>query len=297
METLAGKTTQIRVGTSSHRDFFQRGREAAQMAKTQPSNDAPGLILAFSNAGVHFKDFIEGVRLVVGDAPLIGLPCEPWLAQDVPNYETGAVVIVSSQTNHFWVAPHRTSIHHVETGTTHLAGNAHLGKSKGLLVFGEETVIANETFQHALIADMNPNMWEVGAGWTFKSNNFIACQNQFLNHGVAAVGINSQEPWLISSVGLSSFRSQPQFIEEGVKTTLRSALQQKNATDFAFALLLLNGFEDLDPIFTHRQISHAMSLHSHVPWLGLNIDAHFVHNNDRWQPTNSESLTTLLVPA
>ena len=270
----------------------------AQMAKTQHSNDSPSLVLALSDTGVHFKDFIEGVRLVMGEDLLIGLPREPWLAQDAPSHETGAVVIVTSKTNDFFVAPHRTSIHHIEVGTTHLAAATHLHQSNGLIVFGEEDIISNNIFQRALIADMDPDTWSVGAGWGFKSNNSIVCQNHFLNHGVAAIGVRSREPWHVATVGLGSFRNQPQFLEQGIKTAVRSALHQKNGNDIAFGLLLLNSFKDLESHEAHRAISQSMSLACpHTPWLGLTTDAHFVHHNDRWHPSPIETLTLILVPA
>jgi hypothetical protein len=298
MGTTAEKTTRISVGSSTHRDFFQRGREAAQMAKTQRSNDAPSLVLALSDAGVHFKDFIEGVRLVMGEDLLIGLSREPWLAQDAPSHETGTVVIISSKTNDFFVIPHNTTTQRIEVGTTHLAAAAHLHQSNGLLIFGEEDIVSNATFQRALIADMNPGAWSIGAGWGVKPNNWIACQNNFLNHGVAAIGVRSDEPWLVASVGLSSFRNQPQFLEEGIKTAVRSALQQKTAAEIAFGLILLNSFQDLEPNAAHQAISQAMSQTCpHTPWLGLTTDTHFVHHNDRWHPSSSDTLTMALVPA
>ncbi len=180
METTAEKTTQISVGTSTHRDFFQRGREAAQMAKTQHSNDSPSLVLALSDTGVHFKDFIEGVRLVMGEDLLIGLPREPWLAQDAPSHETGAVVIITSKTNDFFVTPHRTSIHHLEVGTTHLAAAAHRHQSNGLVVFGEEDIIAEQHISTRLDCRYGSRCVERRGRMGFQIEQLdLVCQNQF----------------------------------------------------------------------------------------------------------------------
>jgi hypothetical protein len=295
VETSIEKTTQISVGTSTHRDFFQRGREAAQIAKSQRPISIPSLVLALSDTGVHFKDFIEGVRLVMGEDVLIGMPTEPWLAQDAPSRETGAVVIITSRTTDFFVTHHRTALHHPEVGTTHLASAAHLQQANGLLVFGEQEIIADATYERALIADMGPNAWTVGAG--LKSHNGLVCQSHFLNRGVAAVGMRSVETWSVASVGLGSFRSQPQFLEEGVKTAVRSALHQKSPSEIAFGFIFLNGFHDLEPSEAHRALSQSMSIVCpHVPWLGLVTDAHFVHHNDRWHPPAPETLSTVLMP-
>src|SRR4051812_48792944 len=76
MEALIDKTTRVGLGFATHSDAFQCGREAAQEAKSQMGDGPASLSLIVGPGTVHFKDFIEGARLVLGEESLIAIPTD-----------------------------------------------------------------------------------------------------------------------------------------------------------------------------------------------------------------------------
>src|SRR5262245_14547967 len=97
MEISHEKTTCIGYGFSTLADAFQAGREAAQMAKSQTPDVPIDLAIAASPSDIHFKDFIEGVRLVTGENTLVGVPT-PWVfSSESPNTRSRVVLLLQSE--------------------------------------------------------------------------------------------------------------------------------------------------------------------------------------------------------
>ena len=96
MDLTLEQSTHIGLGYATHPDAFQRGREAAQLAKNQPPNGPINLVLVFGPGDIHLKDFIEGVRLVMGEETLIAVPCERVMTNETNL--SGACFVVGLQT-------------------------------------------------------------------------------------------------------------------------------------------------------------------------------------------------------
>src|SRR4051812_12024844 len=91
MDALIDKTIRAGLGYATHSDAFQCGREAAQEAKGQLSEGSPSLVLIVGSETVHFTDFIEGARLVLGEDALVAIPSKLLLSNETTSPHAGYV--------------------------------------------------------------------------------------------------------------------------------------------------------------------------------------------------------------
>ena len=255
---------------SSHPRFFPAWpRGGANGQNSARREGCPGgLVLAFSDADVHFKDFIEGVRLVMGEELLVGLPRRPWLAQDAPSRGKRSRGHHQLKNQQFFCRTPSHSHRSYEVGTTHLAAMTHLQQSNGLIIFGEESVIANPTYQHALMADIGPNAG-YGRRMEFqiehidtraKTNSLIKASRQSA-FAATNLGIFQISAW-------ERFANSRNFWKKELKQFC-AARYRKNPETVAFMLLLLNGFGDLDaPKRIDKYRIPCPSRARTLPWLG-----------------------------
>src|SRR5688500_15904190 len=82
MDLTLDRSTHVGLGYAAQADAFQSGREAAQMAKSQLPDGRLDLAVVLAPGNVHFKDFVEGVRLVTGDETLLGVPVTQTLSTE-----------------------------------------------------------------------------------------------------------------------------------------------------------------------------------------------------------------------
>jgi hypothetical protein len=101
MATTLVDRTVVAIGHGHQADAFQRGREAAQTAKSHFRTGSPSLVLTFGPDNVHFKDLIEGVRLVTGEETLIGIPVRRVISKDAFSPEASVVLAIHSSEMHF----------------------------------------------------------------------------------------------------------------------------------------------------------------------------------------------------
>src|SRR4051812_2267558 len=97
MNPVAHSNTVVGVGFASQADTFQRGREAAQMAKSQLPDTSANLVFAAGPPTPHFQDFVEGVRLVIGDAPMVAVPSSGIMLSGLQSHDACLVVMIHAQ--------------------------------------------------------------------------------------------------------------------------------------------------------------------------------------------------------
>src|SRR5688572_2520200 len=97
MNGIPKKISAVGIGYSSQTDAFQRGREAAQIARNQIANQEIDFVIALGPADHLFPAFIEGVRLVTSAETLMGIPCRDAFTNGAFLPNGGLVLIVESR--------------------------------------------------------------------------------------------------------------------------------------------------------------------------------------------------------
>lgn len=305
MEVTVDKSTRIALGFATHPDAFQCGREAAQEAKNQLTDGPVPLVLIVGPGNVHFKDFIEGARLVLGEEGLVAIPTDRAFSNETTL--TGACFVAALQTSGIRVSIAADDVYNnnILRSTTALVsqfrrmrGNAarEFGH-RGCLVFSHQLAEENRELPSTLAADMGLESWMVGAATAAERGSGLVCSNKTIQHGLVGVEFLSSVPWGVGSVAIDSFMTQAEVYREALKTAVRDALGQLQSNPACFGLVLFDLSNESQPPLPYDILNSASTILPHVPLLGLSTTHNFVRRPQRAVPKENDSILVLLVPA
>jgi hypothetical protein len=304
MEISHEKTACIGYGFSTLADAFQAGREAAQMAKSQTPDSPANLALAVGPADIHFKDFIEGARLVTGGNALVGIPA-PWVfSTGAPNARSRAVLLLQTETQRINVVSSPEEPSPLVTVTSLLTdlrtrrGNARLDHDfHGLIALDNNTLTPRSVMSHHLAADAGLESWIAGVALWPGANAPMICGSQVVAHGVTVIECLSNGPWGVGWVDTSALSPDPSLRLEAARTSIREALVQLQSRKPCAGLLLVVSESRAIPEDEARLIFAAASgVLSNVPLIGIPVRSPFLRAHGRTISDASEGIISLLVP-
>ncbi len=302
MDTALEKSTCVGLGYASRADAFQSGREAAQMAKGQLPDGPFDLVLAFGPSTIHFKDFVEGVRLVTGEECLLGIPTARVLAGNQAPPENCAVLILQSSSSRFSLAcnsnaPPLAAATALLTQFREARGNIRdQFEHHGILLVDAQP--PSRSAMAALIAaDAGLESQVVAISTRLEKNAPLVCRNTSLTSGSAGMEWLSHTNWGIGTVGVGAFLNQPDILRNAVKTAWRDASAQRDENAAAFGLLLIDlpvdriSEDDIPGIF-----EHASATAKNMPLVGLVTSHLSLRCPGRFPLAQKNSVAVLLVP-
>lgn len=304
MEISHEKTTCIGFGFSTLADAFQAGREAAQMAKSQTPDSPIDLALAVGPADIHFKDFVEGVRLVTGENALLGISA-PWVfSTEAPNPRSRTVLLIQADRQRISVvsSPEEASplvaVTSLLTDLRALRGNARLDHDfHGIIAIDNNADASRQSLVHHLAADAGLESWLTGFALWPGSNAPIICGPHRLQHGVAAIECLSSGPWGLGWVDTSAFPPDAGVRREAAHSSMREALAQLQSRKPCAGLLLIASSGEPVPELEGRDLFHSAGLAvSNVPLIGIPVRAPYVRADGRTVAHATEGIISLLVP-
>lgn len=304
MEISHEKTTCIGFGFSTLADAFQAGREAAQMAKTQTPESSADLVLAVGPADIHFKDFIEGVRLVTGESTLLGLPA-PWVfLSEAPNTRSRTVLLLQAEDQRITLASSPEEENPLVTITSLMTdfrsrrGNARLDYDvHGLIVIDNLTTTSRRLLAHNLAADAGLESWITGFGLWSTAGAPLVCGPQILTGGMAAMECLSTGPWGVGWVDTSAFPPDAGVRREAARSSMRESLTQLHSRKPAAGLLLVAS--ENEPVSEQEAqdlFRSASAIVPGVPLIGIPIRSPYLRGNGRTVPEAREGIISILVP-
>jgi hypothetical protein len=304
MEISHEKTACIGYGFSTLSDAFQAGREAAQMAKNQIPDAPANLALVVGPGDIHFKDFIEGARLVTGENALVGIPA-PWVfSTEAPNARSRAVLLLQTETQRINVVSSPQEPSPLVTVTSLLTdlrarrGNARLDHDfHGLIAIDNNKTPSRGGLMNHLAADAGLESWIAGFALWPGANAPIICGPQAVSHGMAAIECLSNGPWGVGWVDMSAFPPDPSVRLEAARASMREAMSQLQSRRPCAGLLLMVSESRPMPEDEGRLLfSAASAVLSTVPLIGIPVQAPYLRAHGRTIAGASEGIISLLVP-
>jgi len=304
MEISHEKTTCIGYGFSTLADAFQAGREAAQMAKSQTPDSPVDLALAVGPADIHFKDFVEGVRLVTGENALVGIPA-PWVfSTEAPNPRSRTVLLVQAERQRISVVSSPEEKNPLVAVTSLLSdlryqrGNAHHDFDfHGIIAVDNNAATPRHTLTQHLAADAGLESWVAGFGLWPESNAPIISGPIRLHHGIAAIECLSSGPWGVGWVDTSSFPPDPVVRREAARSSMRDALGQlQSRKPCAGLLLIATEGQPMSESDGHDLFASAGLAISNLPLIALPVRAPYLRANGRTVAHATEGIISVLVP-
>lgn len=301
MEMTFNVTSQVGLGYASQVDAFQRGREAAQMAKSQIADGAIDLALAFGPATLHFQDFIEGVRLVTGEEKLIGIPASRILSAEMPSPDASLVIAFSSPSSRFSIAAAEGADGLVSATSlmtqfrTQRGDHRQFFEHRGVLVFdnagGARTALPTEMCGHAglesLLIDVSLDLPKGVA---------MACRNRFIRRGAIGLECLSPRAWGAATVGIGAFLNQPDIYRQAVKSATRDAASQLNEKP-ALGLVWFDFPPDqIDPDHLWELFETGRQQAKNLALIGLPCEQQFTRALSRSITVPKNSVTAVMVP-
>jgi hypothetical protein len=303
MEISHEKTTSIGFGFSTLADAFQAGREAAQMAKSQTPDMAIDLALAVGPADIHFKDFVEGVRLMTGENALVGLPA-PWVfATDAPNSRTRAVLLLRSEGQRLTIVSSPEESNPLVTVTSLLTdlrserGNAQLDFDlHGLIAIDNHTGPSRPLMTRHLAADAGLESWLVSVSLWPSDTAPMICGPQIISRGITALECLSNGSWGTGWVETSSFPGETDVLREAARASMREAIAQLQSRKPSSGLLLVaSQGEPFPEAEAHELFRAAGGVAPHLPLIGFPVRSPFLRTAGR-TIEGQEGVVSLLVP-
>lgn len=231
MEPTLTAPSLVGLGYASQADAFQRGREAAQMAKSHTSANQIGLALAFGPNNRKFDDFIEGVRLVTGEDALLGVPCDRVFLPDHEAVDVGLVVLLQLTSSAFSLNALDAGDQSALVTSTRLLTqiraarhkSAHIYQSRGLLLFSIDMMDENDAVLREICSNGGFESWHLSFALPRPLTTNLVCQNQRIARGLVALEFLSNSPWGIGTVGMSAFPNQPDVPQRAIESAMRDA--------------------------------------------------------------------------
>lgn len=279
MPSLIDSKTLVAIGQAAHSDPFQGGREAAQMALNQLSNATPTLALVFGSRNATFSAFLEGVRLVIGETRLIGIPTS-WSVHDgLSTTETSFVFLIHAPHHHVALTSTSLTQKNVTADSTALisqlrnqsllTGENHLSY-RTLLLFHNLPLSETATSMQTIAADYGLDGLIVAMGAHIHDAKPLICQDKFINQGLVAVDYTSNAPFGLGYVALNEFKDEKNTLLEAIKTALRAARAQMKESAPAFALVFINHTTaSLPSIDTQQHLHEYQQIMGNIPIIFL----------------------------
>ncbi len=131
----------VGIGKGKDRDPFEAGRNAARDATVQMKNTPPHALILFCAIGTDTQKFIDGVRSIFPDVPMIGCTTAGHGTREELLDEGGILLALASDQKDF-VTAHATGVHAgedavVETLVAEVAKKVPIGKLGALLSFSD----------------------------------------------------------------------------------------------------------------------------------------------------------------
>lgn len=305
MDVLTEKSTRIGFGYATHLDPFQCGREAAQSAKLQLPEGPVHLVLIFGPPTNSLNDFIEGVRLVLGDECLVAIPTDRTFSNETPLSNTCFIVAFHSPETQISIATDEISPSEILKGTTSLASqfrrhhttNQLKKTHRGCLVFSHNLSDKNNEVAPMLGADMGLESWMVGTATATNKRTSLIGKYKNIQQGLLGIEFISPFPWGVGSVAIDSFRNEPNVFLEAIQTTLRDANAQMKESPPCFGLIIFDLSAEAEKKFPADILSHNVNLLSHIPLLAISGTRLFSRRHHRSVPQPNNSVLALLVPS
>ncbi len=304
MDNVLSRSTTLTFGHSNQKDAFQRGREAAQMAKAQQPSSNLDLILALGPASSHFQDFIEGVRLVTGEKGLIGFPSHHVFTNDLYLEEGGLVVLVQSDTLHFSLASadlqgnaHNAAFSSLNSQYRHQRGNIfHQYEFRGTLIIDNSSPSDNSRMIAHASVESGLDSWVVGITPPLQPALPILCNDQVVQKGLVGMECLSVSPVGIGTVTIEAFDRNPAIFREAVKSAIREAQSQMDSAPAAGFLFFdfpmgSKAVHDMQTLFRLEE-----SPLRDCPLIGYTTRNHSVKYINRSGSVLKETVVALLLP-
>ncbi len=305
MDTLVDRKTQLGLGFATHPDAFQCGREAAQAAKNQLPAGAIDLVLIFGPGKIHFKDFVEGVRLVIGEDVLIAVPSDAVLSSESKIANTWIVLAFQLPETRISIASTNINSQEILRGSTSLITQYRKLRGNmlrefphhGSIVFSHHLSDARQRIAKTLSADFGLDNWIIGVASQADQTVPIYCGNSTTIRGLIGLEILSRRPWGVGSVAMEAFKTQSDVTREAIKTALREATAQlqNNVPCFGFIFFLSHHNHTVPVRFeTLKEISTQMS---GLPLIAVSTENQFVRRPNRSIPNDGDSILVMVVPS
>ena len=304
MDNVLSRSTALTFGHSNQNDAFQRGREAAQMAKAQQPSSSLDLILALGPSSEHFQDFIEGVRLVTGEKGLIGFPSHHVFTNDLYLAEGGLVVLVRSDTLHFSIASSGLHGNAYNAAFSSLAsqyrnqrGNIfHQYEFQGTLIVDNSHSADNKQLIAHASVESGLDSWVVGITPPSHPALPLFCNDQVIQKGLVGIECLSMSPIGIGTVTIEAFNRNPAIFKEAVKSAFREAQSQMDSPPAAGFLFIdfpieSKSIQDMQTLF-HLEDSNLRN----CPLIGYTTNNHSVKYINRSGSALKETIVALLLP-
>jgi hypothetical protein len=304
MDTVLSRSTVLTFGHSNQKDPFQRGREAAQMAKLQLHDAPPNLILSFGPSTAHFQDFIEGVRLVTGEAGLVAFSSHHVFTNDLYMATGGLVVLLQSDTLHFSVGAATIANSNYSAAFTSLItqhrqqrGNiCHQYEFRGMLVVDNASTSEHKKLIDCAAVEGGLEGWAIGISPLTARPLPLLCDDKVVQKGLVGIECLSVNPVGISSVSVEAFGENPSVYREAVKSAVREARSQMTSEPAAGLLLFdfpmeMKTAQDLQTLFRQDE-----SPFRNCPMVGLATDGHSVKLPHRAGTVLNQSVVAMLLP-
>jgi hypothetical protein len=302
--TLVDKTF-VATGYGHQADAFQRGREAAQTAKSQLRAGPANLVLTFGPDNVHFKDLIEGVRLVTGEEALIGIPVRRVISKDAFTADAAVVLAIQSSEMHFSfgaVPVMNGQFSSVSTSTLSQIrksrGNIRKQfNEQGLLIFDNTPPKLSVDTLRLLSAEAGLTNWSVGVRPRVGQSIPLICGDKNISEGLIAVECLSPNPWGVGEVVLEEFIGQGSNVYlNAIKSAIRNALAAMT-TPPSFGLIFFNfPIDDIPSSETDAFFETAGSIIGDTPIVGFSTDHVLIKGTDRAMTLKNHSISVLLGP-
>lgn len=273
------------------------------MAKSQTADMAIDLTLAVGPSDIHFKDFVEGVRLVTGENALIGVPA-PWVfATDAPNSRTRAVLLLRSENQRLTVVSSPEEENPLVTVTSLITdlraerGNAQLDFDlHGLVAIDNLAGASRPAVTRHLAADAGLESWLVSVSLWPSEASPIICGPQIISRGMTLLECLSNGSWGTGWVETSAFPNETDVRREAARASVREAIGQLQSRKPAAGLLVVASQDEPFPeAEAHDLFRAAGAVSPHLPLIGFPVRFPFLRTGGR-TVEGLEGVVSLLVP-
>ena len=305
MDLTIDKSTRIGLGYAAHSDAFQCGREAAQAAKGQLPDASVTLALIVGPPTVHFKDFVEGARLAIGEECLVAIPAQKALSNETNMANACFVVAFQTTKMRISIAADEVDSGEIIKGTTSLLsqfkrqrGNALRELAhRGCLSFSHQLSDNSGNQAASLAADMGFESWVLGGSTLSDQGTPMVYLNKTMRRGLVGIEFLSRTPWGVGSVAVDSFPKHADVYREAIKTALREAsAQMPSSSPPRFGLILFDVPAEQHALLSDNLLSSATQAFPNVPLLAISASNLFVRRPQRAIPQQNDSIVALLVP-
>lgn len=302
MDAISTRINHVALGHSAQSDSFQCGREAAQSAKGQLRDSSAKLSLAIGPDSAHIQDFIEGVRLVTGDAGLIGVPGAPVLTNDFFLPESRLVCLIQSDALHMSSASVTTD-HVASAGalTSLLSqhrmsrGNAcHQFSERGLLLFDNAPDTDVNALLHQATVEFGLDGWIVAIHTAHRTATPLFCNDTVVTKGLVGIECLSESRVGIGSVGIGEFDRHSPVVREAAKAALREA-RARMESPVSIAMLFFD-FDIDAKIASEIQMDFRRDEIREAVLVAFRTNSHGSKYAHRTGSAQRQSITALLLP-